>query len=220
MKVLFIGKKDDFYCEKAKEFTLANFPDCNVVMCRRGDSVPEIFKDWAGDYIFNYLAQWVIPPGLLKRARIAAINFHPGPPEYPGIGCTNYAVYEKARKYGVTCHHMDSVIDSGKIIAVKRFDVFDSDSVFTITQRAYVFLLACYFEIISMIVSGAPLPQTNEAWTRRALKRSELEALCRVSLDMSPGEVLARIKSTTYPNMPGVWLDVDGRRYRLVEDDN
>ena len=34
---------------------------------------------------------------LIKRCKIAAINFHPGPPQYRGIGCINYALFEKAK---------------------------------------------------------------------------------------------------------------------------
>ena len=51
------------------------------------------------------------------------INFHPGPPERRGIGCTNYAIYEKSKNYGVTLHEINEKIDSGNILKVKRFKI-------------------------------------------------------------------------------------------------
>ena len=67
---------------------------------------------------------WVVPEWLLRKAKIAAINFHPASPDYPGIGCRNFALYENAKEYGVTCHHMSATIDTGSIIEIKRFPIF------------------------------------------------------------------------------------------------
>src|SRR4051812_10445430 len=92
-KILFICKKDDFYADKAQTFLKASFPDAQIVIGRRSDPLPEEIKPWSGDSLFSYLSPWIIPAETLKRASKAAINFHPGPPEYPGIGCTNFAIY-------------------------------------------------------------------------------------------------------------------------------
>ena len=64
-----------------------------------------------------------------KKSKTAAINFHPASPEYPGTGCNNFALYENAGEYGVTCHYMAPKADTGKIIKVKRFPVFANDDV-------------------------------------------------------------------------------------------
>ncbi|MFW8746219.1 formyltransferase family protein, partial [Mesorhizobium japonicum] len=80
---------------------------------------------------------WIYPAQLLSNASFAAINFHPGSPDYPGTGCTNFAVYEGAKEYGITCHHMKAGVDSGDIIAVKRFSINEDDTVYGITQHCY-----------------------------------------------------------------------------------
>ena len=64
-----------------------------------------------------------VPAKLIKNANKIAINFHPGPPEYPGIGCTNYAIYNEDKNYGVTCHIMTDKIDDGLILSVNRFKI-------------------------------------------------------------------------------------------------
>ena len=63
-------------------------------MGNRDDKFPEDIEWWKGDYIVSFLSPWVISNSLLNRAKKASINFHPAPPEYPGIGCTNFAIYE------------------------------------------------------------------------------------------------------------------------------
>ena len=60
---------------------------------------------------------------LLKKVNKAAINFHPGPPEYRGTGCVNYALYENSKFYGCTAHLINEKVDNGKIIDVKKFNI-------------------------------------------------------------------------------------------------
>jgi len=121
MEILFIGKKHDQNAMLAAEYLNQTFPNTQIVFGARGENFPENLHLWKGDYIFSYLSPWIIPQGLLERAKKGAINWHPGPPEYPGIGCTNFAVYNDEKVYGITCHYMVDKVDTGKIIEVKRF---------------------------------------------------------------------------------------------------
>lgn len=218
MSILLITKADNAYCEAVKEFVLLNFPTATVISAKRGESFPNL-ENWEGEYIISYLCPWVIPGWLLKRAKKASINFHPGPPEYPGIGCTNFALYNDEKVYGVTCHHMASKVDSGPIIAVKRFPILSTDTVYSLTQRAYAYLAVLFYEIVFMIINGEPLPQSSERWARRPYKRSELEALCQLTPEMSAEEIQKRVRATTFPGMPGAYIILGGLKFRYVADD-
>ena len=48
-----------------------------------------------------------------------AINFHPGPPEFRGIGCANFALLKNSKYYGSTAHVMEAKVDSGPILMSK-----------------------------------------------------------------------------------------------------
>ena len=198
LEVLFIGKADNFYSGVADDFIRQHFENPVVVFSKRGDPFPDKLKKWKGDLLVSYLAQWIIPGELISNAKLAAINLHPGPPEYPGIGCTNFAVYHGETEFGITCHHMLDRVDSGKIIAVRRFPVFPSDSVYSLTQRCYVEILHLFYELMSNLLQGNQLPSSNEKWTRKPFKRKELDALCELRDDMSEEEKQRRIKATTY----------------------
>lgn len=135
--VLFLGKENDGHVQKALDFCRLNFTDVTACLGKWGDPLPEDIERWEGEYVISYLSRWVVPEYLLKKAKVAAINFHPASPDYPGIGCNNFALYEEAKEYSATCHHMASRVDTGAIIAVKRFPVFPSDSVSTLLSRTY-----------------------------------------------------------------------------------
>jgi methionyl-tRNA formyltransferase len=213
MSVLFVGKQNDSYCEKAQQFISSNFPGAAIVAGTRQMPFPLEYRDWEGDYLISYLSPWIIPAFLLKRAKIASINFHPGPPEYPGIGCTNFAIYNNESVFGITCHHMETTPDTGKIIAVKRFPVLPTDTVYSLTQKCYAHMLTTFYEIGADMLEGKRLPESKEIWKRRPYKRSELNALCRIEPDMSTEEIQRRIRAVTFPNAPGAYIEVNGFRF-------
>lgn len=198
LKVLFIGKSDNFFAEMAADFIRLHFKDPQIVFSKRSASFPKELLDWKGDLLISYLAQWIIPNRLLANADLAAINLHPGPPEYPGIGCTNFAIYNQEKEFGVTCHHMLSKVDTGAIIAVRRFPLFDNDTVYSVTQRCYLEILHLFMELISGLLTGQQFPESKETWKRPAYKRRELDELCELKQGMTEEEIQRRVKATTY----------------------
>ena len=214
--VLFFGKKDSPHCALAVEFIKRHFSDYSIYRMRRGDRFPEETNWCRPDYIISYLSPWIIPGYLLDRARVASINFHPGPPEYPGIGCTNFAIYDEADTFGVTCHHMAPEVDTGAIIAVKRFSLYNNDTVLSLTQRCYTHIHAMFYDIMDSILGNSELPQSAEFWTRRPYTRAELNELCRTP-DMPDEEVRRRIRATTYPGAQGAYMEAGGARFEYNE---
>ncbi len=210
LKVLFIGKAEDHHSRVAADFIGLHFKDALIVFSKRTDPFPAQLNDWEGDLLISYLAQWIIPAGLLARAKYAAINFHPGPPEYPGIGCTNFAIYNGEKEFGITCHHMIARVDSGSMVAVRRFPVFDTDTVYSVTQRCYNEILHLFFELMSGIIVGKVLPQSNETWKRKPYTRKQLNQLCELSADMDKAEIDRRVRATTYGNKVWAYMKEEG----------
>ncbi|HLD16411.1 MAG TPA: formyltransferase family protein [Coxiellaceae bacterium] len=112
--------------------------------------------------MISYLSRWIILESLLKKAHVAAINFHPGSPHYPSIGCNNFALYEKAEQYGVTCHPRVGKVDTGDIITTKQFPIFPIDKVYSLLSRTYDFQLTLFYKIMDLILNDQALPQSSE----------------------------------------------------------
>jgi methionyl-tRNA formyltransferase len=189
--VLFLGKANDVHVVRAVEFCRLNFAAVSAYLGTWDDPLPDKAASWTGNLIISYLARWIMPVDLLNRARIA-INFHPGPPEYPGYGCNNFAIYEGAQEYGVTCHHMAPRVDTGTIIDVMRFPVLASDNAGTLLARAYDFQLALFYRIVSRIARGEALPVAADAWTRRPFTRKQFSELGRMTPGMTDQEIARR----------------------------
>ena len=197
-KVIFLGKQEDEWCSKAIKFCEDNFDVVHCYLEKREDSSTK-FSGWCDcDYIFSYLSTCIVPATVLKSAKVAAINFHPGSPDYPGTGCTNFALYEGAKEYGVTCHHMAEKVDTGQIISFKTFPISPTDTVATLTEKAYDSQLVLFFEVMALILDREPLPKSEKQWQRKSTTRKELDNLGRLTLNMSKEEITRRIRATSY----------------------
>jgi len=213
-KILFLSKRrEDFYVERAIDFTRQLFPNTQVLLGLPREPFPAEGLAWQGDYVISYLCPWVVPASVLESASQAAINFHPAPPQYPGTGCTNFAIYHGVKEFGATCHHMASKVDSGKVIAVSRFAVFEEDTVYSLTQRCYGYMLALFYDIVTKIVLGEALPESDEKWTREPYRLKDLNELKRITPDMAEDEIQRRIKAVTYPGYPGAYVEIAGERF-------
>lgn len=198
LKVLFLSKRENEYAHRAADFIRRHFFEPLVFEGRRDEKLPDEVLNWKGDLMISFISSWIYPKTLLESARIAAINFHPGSPEYPGTGCTNFAIYNGEKEYGVTCHHMNASVDSGQIIMVKRFQIKEEDTVLSVTQFCYELIEESFYEIMDYVLHDRPLPVTNDRWKRKPYTRKQLDELCHIRPDMSEEEVEKRIKATTY----------------------
>jgi len=198
MKLLVI-MKPTFWCDIVRKFIEENFSDVLLITADWGDQLPESAYEWEGDYIISFLSPLILPSTILDKAKKAAINFHPAPPEYPGIGCYNFAIYDNRKEYGVTCHYLIERIDSGQIIAVKRFPMYGNESIITLKEKTMVYLTALFYEMINYIIEGEELPKSNESWSREPYKRTDFQELCTLNLEMSEEELAKRLNATYFP---------------------
>jgi methionyl-tRNA formyltransferase len=210
--VLFLGKADDPDCNRALEYCGQAFGATTHCLGHWGEPLPEAARRWRGDYIISYLSRWVVPPELLTRARRAAVNFHPASPDYPGIGCTNFALYENATEYGATCHHMAEKVDTGGIIAVRRFAVLPEDDVASLLKRTYEHQIALFLQIAPLMAQGKALPLSTEKWSRRPFTRREFNQLFKITPGMAAHEIARRVRAVSFGRFQP-YVELEGYRF-------
>jgi methionyl-tRNA formyltransferase len=108
-------------------------------------------------------------------------------------------------------------VDTGGIVAVRRFHLFEHDSVYSLTQRCYTHIFGLFYTVMWGVLAGRSLPRSDETWPRLPYRRAELDALCRVSPDMPREEMRRRIRATTFPGAPGPYLEMHGIRFCVAE---
>ena len=79
----------------------------------------------------------IIKPHILEIPNIATVNTHAGIlPRYRGVDCRHWAILEGGA-VGVTCHIVDSGVDTGPILAQRTLAIETSDTVKMISERNY-----------------------------------------------------------------------------------
>ena len=208
--ILFFGRaKCDASEEIFKKLMSYDFDITYVISKTRGEKIPEDIFCWEGDYILCFRSLFILPKLLIDKAKVNAINFHPATPEYPGSGCINFALYDKAKEYGVTAHIMNEKIDNGQILEVRRFPISIFDNLKSVLSRTHNELLELVLDFIDEIYSGNPVfidekinKSQNESWNGNARSLKELDDLQSVSLNVTKEELKDIIRATYIEGYP------------------
>ena len=131
MKILFLTR-EIWYSKIMANYILTNFPHSKVV----NKSINKIDKKF--DYIIENGYQKIISDQILSRAKIKAINIHPGSIYNPGAGCYSYPIFNKEKFSGVTCHELTSKPDTGRVLIEKRFRLNSSDDFTSLQGRTLI----------------------------------------------------------------------------------
>lgn len=222
IRVMMFSKKENVFCDYAEAILRSSFRPTEFISIRGnvGDYFDRELYWCKPAFIISFVSPWIIPKGLLDSAQKAAINFHPGSPEYPGTGCYNFALYEGAKEYGVTVHHMEEKVDSGNIIMTSYFDVSPYESVETLKLKSMNHLLFCFEKIVHCISEGISLPTSDETWKRKPFTRKEMYELFEIDLSKyDREEIEKRIRAAEYPGSPGAFITAGGHKFYVPYPD-
>lgn len=161
------------------------------------------------DYLFNF-SPTIIKPALLKSIRVAAINFHTAPPEYPGRGGCSYALYNGDETYGVTAHLMTEEIDAGGILDVVRFPIRAGDTAETLHERAVKHIPL----LVGRWLSHQNIIPNGERWAGKAKRQADFMEFMRIEC---VEEMEAKIKACRHPQKPGPFVELGGRKFWYIE---
>jgi methionyl-tRNA formyltransferase len=191
MKKLLLLASSGKEAERFARFSSRLFDDAVVLHGDWGQPLPSEAAQWEGDLIVSYCSRWIVPDYLIERAKLA-INFHPGPPEYPGIGGLNWAIYERCASFGVTCHRITPCVDSGEIFEVRRFPLIASDDAEELFRRAHLHLECLANDIIASLRTGMRLTPSGDRWSAAIRRRKELNMMMTVSRGAGADEIALR----------------------------
>lgn len=222
---LFFGRENCDASTKALNHLIRlGFKVTAVYSKGHGEIFPVDLLDWTGDYIFCFRSMYILPKKLIDKAIIAAINFHPGPPEYPGSGCINYALFENSNFYGVTSHLMTEKVDEGRIVECRRFPIHDADTVGSLLDRTHVKLLDLFYDLVSGVsrfgihyINDLINKSSGERWSGKKRKIKELDNLSLVSTDIKKNE-LDKLVRATYTEKYPPKIILHGYEFVLVLD--
>ena len=164
-------------------------------------------EDRPSTRIMAFSTNVIVPSRLLARVGYNAINFHPGPPEYPGYRPTGFALYRGARRYGVTAHYMTDRVDEGPIVGAERFAVAQDAWLIDVVKEAYQRLARLALGLLPQLIQvDRPVDRVPERWAVEKTTKAQYEAMRRIPADMEPGELQRRFRC-----FDGIYTDIADR---------
>tara|TARA_B100000674_G_scaffold487192_1_gene497071 strand:+ start:3496 stop:4158 length:663 start_codon:yes stop_codon:yes gene_type:complete len=210
--VLFLTAANDPWANEATDFLRTKFENHNIYHSDWEQKFPPKLITWEGDYIISFISRWIVPQKVLENAKLECLNFHPGPPEYPGIGCTNFAIYEGASKFGVTCHRMHSKVDTGEILRTQSFPIGSNETIEKLHHKTRNALLDLFKDVLTQLAENKFTCTNLKTWTRKPFTRKQLDALGQIDVSMDSSEVSRRIRATSFKNWQP-YIDFHGFRF-------
>ena len=196
-----------------------------------GDPFPKfdwtyIYPEGYFDWIFSWLCPWKIPSNILKNAKKGAINFHPAPPKYPGIGCYNYAIWNEDKNYAVTCHYMDDKFDHGKIISIYCIPLYKNDTIQTLKNRSINKLKTLFYDVIEIILFGGKfIEMEGEEWGEYK-SRKDFQEFCELDeyidwVQNSATEIERKLRATYFKGARDLpYIEVNGKKWCLIPEED
>jgi methionyl-tRNA formyltransferase len=218
MKIAFITKIEKIGAVQSFELLKEKFEDVDLFCGESGENLPSKLYKKKYDFLISYISPWIIPKTVLKNIKIRAVNFHPGPPEYPGTGCFNFALYRNEKKYGSTLHIMEPKVDTGRIISVSRFNIKKDTTVEDLSILTYKNMHNLFKKNLDKILSKDEISYSKTSWERKPYKRKDLEDLATLDLSMTKKEIQRRIRCTYYPGKPPPFFYIHGKKFEYNEN--
>ena len=154
-KILFCGRKNDQYSNKILQFLKKKNCSLKSILSIAGKKITKrenkLLYSSNYDFIFCFRSHFILKINKLNK-NCVPVNFHPGPPKYRGIGCVNFAILNKEKKYGATAHIMNSRIDNGPILDVMSFNISSKLSLEEILEKTYITQLKQFKKITNKLL--------------------------------------------------------------------
>jgi methionyl-tRNA formyltransferase len=156
----------------------------------------------------------MLPPAVLAVPPKGAVNVHGGLlPQYRGGHVTQWAIINAERELGVTLHYIDEGVDTGPVIAERRFALDDADDAYTVGARLCEVgsqLLTAWWP--RLIDGTAPRVPQDESRAKHWPLRTPEEG--RIIWTMS-ASAICRLVRALCANSPGAYVQLPEHRIRL-----
>lgn len=98
----------------------------------------------------------LLSPDFVQAFPSRIINIHPSLlPAFPGLDAQRQAFEAGVKIAGCTVHYVDELLDHGEIILRREVEVFDGDTVETLSERILVQEHSLYVEAVKLIAGSA-----------------------------------------------------------------
>jgi methionyl-tRNA formyltransferase len=158
----------------------------------------------------------IVPSSLLNLPGLLALNVHAASPAYPGRDPHLFAIYDGAKKYGATMHHMTASVDAGPIVDVELFDVQPGATPAKLLEAANSAGCVLIKRFFAQLKVGNPPERIDGlCWGLRKSTRRMFLEMCKVDSTLSVGEFNRRLMATAMPGYNNLYIELHGHRFLI-----
>jgi methionyl-tRNA formyltransferase len=203
------------------ENSLKKLANDNGIECL--NELDEIIKIQDIDYIISVQYHKILKKEHINIAKKLAINLHMAPlPEFRGCNQFTFALLNDFKQFGTTLHELNEGIDSGPIIAEKRFQIHENcfvDELFKLTET-HSFEL--FKDNILNILSGEyVLIDQSKLIEERGTNihyRKEINNIKIIDLKDSPEIIYKKIRATSFPGFEFPYTYINNEKIYLIHE--
>ena len=116
-----------------EEESVFEFAKKNNIPILSFDEVEKLSPDIGFSVRYNK----IIPLSVIESFKLGIINTHGGIlPEYRGSYCNINSIINNEKEYGVTLHYISEGIDTGDIVAIKKINIDELDTGFSLYMKS------------------------------------------------------------------------------------
>ena len=162
---------------------------------------------------------------ILKREHIdhakLSVNLHMAPlPEYRGCNQFSFAIIDGASHFGTTIHKLEEGVDSGAIIAERRFRIDPSVWVSELYERTFEESLLLFRSALPALLEGTFNTVSQDALIAdrgtSCHYRSEIEEIKKLDLSWPEERIQRHIRATYMPGFSPPYFVCAGKKVQLL----
>ncbi|MGH1337118.1 MAG: formyltransferase family protein [Aureispira sp.] len=172
------------------------------------------------DYLISVQYHQILKKKHLAIATKQAINLHMAPlPEYRGCNQFTFALIDGKEEFGTTLHVMNEGIDSGDILAEKRFPIPKDcfvDQLYDLTLEASCSLFANQIgAILNDEITSIPQDFFLGKRTTSTHYRKEIRAAKKIDLNWDEDKIWRYVRATSMPGFTPPYAEVNGIKLNI-----
>ena len=173
-----------------------------------------------GTRLFSVGAGFIVPPRILQALDGPAYNLHPGPPAYPGIFPSVFALDDQAPRFGITLHEMTAKVDDGAIVAVDTYDILPEWNRLALDSATFGAMINMIERLAPALTDiSLPLPRLDVPWSGAKRTRKDFDALCLLPENADAALFARRLRAVGEGPNHALALTRFGRAFRLIAED-
>jgi len=152
------------------------------------------------DWLLCANTTYIVPKEVLTSFAARALNFHPGLlPAYAGLHAHQWAIRNGEAEFGVTVHMIEAGLDTGDVVAVRRFVIRPEDTGLSLYRNCIRAGSQLFTEVLRRILTEEdPLPRNPQDLSKRRLYRHAEAIDGRIDWTMPAQRVVDFIRAGNY----------------------